>query len=88
MAKGKGMAIAGMVLGILSLVAGFWFWFVGVPMGIVGLVLSAVGGKKLKAAGQPRGMAIAGLVLSIVSLASTVLVTVCGVLALGALGSL
>lgn len=61
---GNGMAIAGMVLGICSVVFVFIFAFAGIVMAVVGLVLSIMAGKQ-----SPSGMATAGLVLNIVSLA-------------------
>ena len=58
------MAVAGLILGILSLVGGsipvanaFPMWL----FGIVGIILSSIARKK-----QPSGMATAGLVLSII----------------------
>ena len=58
------MGVAGLVLGILSLVGGsipganvFPMWL----FGIVGIILSAIARKK-----QPSGVATAGLVLSII----------------------
>ena len=63
------MAVAGLILGILSLVGGsipgvnaFPLWL----FGIVGIILSAVARTKAQKAGQPTGMATAGLVLSII----------------------
>ena len=70
----KGKAIAGLVLGIVSIVFGFlgyWFSVLSLPMAIVGLVLSGIGGKALKAAGQPAGLATAGLVLGIIAVVFT-----------------
>lgn len=67
---GKGQAVTGMVLGIVGIVFGLlsgWFSIIGLPIAIIGLVLSCVGGKKLKAAGQPSGIATAGLVLGIIA---------------------
>jgi hypothetical protein len=61
---GKGMSIAGMVLGILSILT-CWLPYVGLALGTVGLVLSALAFKKEDA----KGMAIAGLVTSIVGIA-------------------
>ena len=59
---GKGLAIASLVLGILSLCASA-AWWCGGPISIVGLVLGALG---LKTSG--KGMAIAGMVLSVIGL--------------------
>ncbi len=64
---GKGLSIAGMVLGIVSLVL-FIIWVFAIPCSIIGLVLSIIGKGKSKAAGQPRGMAVAGIILSIIAL--------------------
>jgi Domain of unknown function (DUF4190) len=59
---GKGLAIASLVLGILSLCASA-AWWCGGPISIVGLVLGALG---LKTSG--KGMAIAGMILSVIGL--------------------
>ena len=69
----KGKAIAGLVLSIVALVIGWWgiLAFVGLPLAIVGLVLSVSGGKQLKEAGQPSGIATAGLVLGIIAVVFT-----------------
>lgn len=65
------MAVAGMVLGIISVVT-LMIPFLGGPMAIVmaavGLPLSAVSLRKAKAAGAPTGVAKAGLVLNIIAL--------------------
>ena len=66
---GKGMAIASMVLGIVSLAIPF----VGTFTAIVGLVLGALAMKNLKAVGAPTGMAVAGIVCSIIALAISVI---------------
>jgi hypothetical protein len=60
---GKGKSIAGMVLGILSVLT-CWLPYVGLILGIIGLILSALGLKNEDA----RGMAIAGLVTSIIGI--------------------
>ncbi|MBQ4557848.1 MAG: hypothetical protein IJA61_00525 [Clostridia bacterium] len=70
---GKGLAVSGMVLGIVSLVL-CWFGvlaFAALPLAIVGLVLSIVGGKKLKANNAPSGIATAGLVIGIIAVVLT-----------------
>jgi len=65
---GKGLGIAGMVLGIVALVL-FCVWYLAIPCAIVGLILSIIGKGKSKAAGAPTGMATAGMVTSIIALA-------------------
>lgn len=78
---GKGQAIAGMVLSIVSLVI-CWFGlaaFIALPLAIIGLVLSVVGGKKLKENGQKSGIATAGLVLGIIAtVLSSITFIACG----------
>ncbi|MBQ3215447.1 MAG: DUF4190 domain-containing protein [Oscillospiraceae bacterium] len=69
---GKGVGIAAMILGILSLVLWCYIW-VSIPAGLVGLILGAIGIKKSKDAGMGNGMAVAGLVTSIVGIALWVL---------------
>lgn len=65
---GKGMNIASMVLGIVSLVFSFCLYYLSIPMSIVGLVLGLVGTSKAKNAGQPKGMGTAGVVMNIITL--------------------
>lgn len=66
--QGNGIAVAGMVLGILGLVLCF-LPFVGWAAALVGVILSGLGiGKANKLGGKGKGMAIAGLVCGIVGL--------------------
>lgn len=72
----KGMSVAGLVLTIIGVVFGVFGWvaicaILGLPIALVGLILSCVGGKKLKEAGQPSGIATAGLVLGIIGVVFT-----------------
>lgn len=62
---GKGLGIASMVLGIISLVFFCVFWF-SIPCAIVGAALG--GAAKSKAAGAPNGMATAGIACSCIAL--------------------
>lgn len=69
---GKGLGIAGMVLGIISLVCNtvcscLYGSVLGFPLSIVGLILSIIAKKKSKAAGCSNGMATAGLVMNLIS---------------------
>lgn len=63
--SGKGLAIAGFVLGVVSLIVNITIilWFVGAPAAIVGIILSSLG---IRAVSR-RTLAIWGLVLSIVA---------------------
>ncbi len=60
---GNGLAVAGLVLGIISLVL-FWTLYLGIPTAIVGIVLSVLG----RRSPQRRTMATVGLVLSILAI--------------------
>jgi Na+/H+-dicarboxylate symporter len=65
-----------MVLGIIGL-AFFWFWPVGVPSAILGLVLGIVGLRKAAAlGGSGRGMAIAGLTCGAVGILLFVIIII------------
>ncbi len=77
----NGKATAGLVLGIVSMVA--WFIpLIGLPMSIIGIVYSSKGLKSAK-----RGKAIAGLVLSIIGLVLSLINAAWGAY-LGATGQL
>ncbi len=70
--KKSGMAIASMTLGIIGVAFLFTFccWFVGQPLGIIGLILGILGLKQTGVGGRytGRGMAIAGIILSVITL--------------------
>ena len=61
--QNNGVAIAGMVVGIASIL----FPFYGIT-GIVGIILSILGLKKKKTTGKGKGMAIAGICCSVVGI--------------------
>ncbi len=70
--KTNSMAVAGFVLGILSLFS--WICCLGVLTSILAIVFSAVGLSKIKQTGeQGRGLAIAGLVLGILGIVSYII---------------
>lgn len=58
--QGNGLAVAGMVVGIVGLVL-FWVPYVGGVVSLVGLVLGAVGIARANKVGRGKGMAIAGV---------------------------
>jgi hypothetical protein len=70
-----GMGIAALVLGILTIVL-CWTSFIGIILGVVGLVLGLVAHNRAKR-GEPTSnkMAMSGAITSGVGLALTVLVT-------------
>lgn len=68
----KGMAIASMILGIVS-VCICCFWYIAIFTAIIGLVLGIVSMKKNEGG---RGMAIAGIITSIVAIAAIIFVII------------
>jgi hypothetical protein len=67
----NGLAIAGMVLGIVGLVLAFIpcvGWILGIILGIVGAALSGIGLASANKSGSGKGMAISGLILSILAI--------------------
>lgn len=63
-AKNNNVAIAGLILGILSIL-GCWIPFWNLILSIAGIICSAIG---LSHKGQTNGMAVGGLITSIVGL--------------------
>lgn len=86
----KGLTIGGFVCGLAGLVLSFFGGIasiVALPVAIVGLVLSVLGGKKYKAAGEKSGLATAGLVIGIIAVAlSAISFFTCGICVLVAAG--
>ncbi|MBQ7879410.1 MAG: hypothetical protein IJ317_02050 [Clostridia bacterium] len=80
------MAVAGLVISItalvMSLIGGFvnpWCCVFALPLAVVGLVLSIVGGKKLKSQNQSSGIGTAGMVIGIIATVfSAILFFTCG----------
>lgn len=84
----KGMSIAALVLGILSIIL---FWvpyanYVILVLSILGVVFGAKGMKD-NATGSGHGLAIAGLVLSIIGLCFCVVGVICSICSCAALCS-
>ena len=65
---GKGLAIAGMVLGIVSLLT-FCLWYLCLPCGVTAIILSAVAINKAKMVGMKSPMALAGIACACVGIA-------------------
>lgn len=64
----KGLSIASMVLGILSIFGLLFYYLAGIIFGVIAIVLAIIGKKK-----GGRGMAIAGLVTGIIGAVLSVL---------------
>ena len=85
------MAIAALVLGIVSLVFAVipGFQIFAPIVGVVGIILGVISRKNLKAANQPTGMATAGMVMSIIGTVLGVLMYIlCVACVTGAAGML
>ncbi|MEU6014532.1 DUF4190 domain-containing protein [Streptomyces sp. NPDC047515] len=70
----NGLAVAAMVLGVISLMTSIVF--VGGLLGLIGLILAIVGVKTTKRTGTGRGNAITGLVTSAIAIVVSVLLAV------------
>lgn len=64
----NGLATAGMVVGIISVVL-FWVPFLGIVLGILAISFGGVGVARANRGATNKGQAVAGLVLGIVCLA-------------------
>jgi len=89
MENGKGLSIAALILGIVSIIFCFINPIVALICGIVGLILGVMARKR-----QPNGMATAGFILSIIGLVISIImfiaVAACigtALVGLGALGA-
>lgn len=71
-----GFAIAGLVLGIISILSS-WIPFCGLPLPIIGIVMSALGRRSF----SHRTMAMVGLILSIVAIVIGIAITAIGLIA-------
>ena len=87
MKSSKGLSIAGLVCGCVSVVFAYtpYVNIATIILGIVGIVLSVMGAKQAKANGESKGLATAGLIVSIVGLVMSVIgffsCTVCSCIA-------
>jgi 1-acyl-sn-glycerol-3-phosphate acyltransferase len=65
--QGNGLAVAGMVCGIVGLVL-FWIPVLGWILAILAIIFSGVGIAKANKGASGKGQAVAGLVLGVVSI--------------------
>jgi hypothetical protein len=73
--QGNGMAVAGMVLGLLAAVL-FFTSLIAIVLGILAIIFSILGIKKARRVGTGKGMAIAGLATGIVGIALAIVLVV------------
>lgn len=71
----KGLGIAGLVLGIVSIVFCCCIGFLSAAFAITGLIFSIIAMKRAKAVGMKNNTALAGLILSIIDLVLSLLYT-------------
>lgn len=64
---GNGLAVAGLVLGILGLVF-CWIPFFGWIMALLGIIFGAIGNGKANRGAKGKGLAMAGLILGVLGL--------------------
>ncbi len=69
------MAVASLVLGIIS-VAFCWFPWIGIPSGLVSLILGIVAMRDTTQTPQNRNMAIAGVVLGAIGILVSVILVI------------
>jgi len=73
---GNGLAVAGLVLGIISLPA-FFLTIIDIPIALLGIIFGGVGlAKAKKLNGKNKGMAMAGLICGIIGLIACVAYTI------------
>lgn len=83
---GKGLGVAAMVLGIISLVL-FCIWYLAIPCAIIGAALGGTAQSKAKAAGVKNGMAVAGITCSCIALGVAILFLLLGIIGLASIGA-
>jgi hypothetical protein len=78
--QGNGLAVAAMVLGIISVVLCF-LWFIGPVLAILAIIFGALGLSKAKKIGRGRGAALAGLILGVIGIVLAIVFIVVVVMA-------
>jgi hypothetical protein len=73
--KPAGLAIASMVLGIVSLF--FCMWYIAIPCGILAIIFGVIAGNKAKTGeGGGAGMAKAGFIMGCIGLAIDIIIVI------------
>src|SRR4051812_16478714 len=76
-----GLAVAGLVLGIITILTFLFCGFFSIPLGVAGIVCSIIGRNQARDQGLPTGMATAGLICSIIG----VVLSIIAAIAIGAI---
>ena len=72
----NGLAVAGMICGILGLVL-FWTIWLGIILGVLGIIFGAIGQSRAKTmGGTGRGMAMAGLICGAIAVVAAIIFVV------------
>lgn len=69
---GRGLGIASLVVGIISLVM-FCIFYISIPCAIAGLIMGCIGNSKAKAQGLKNGVAVGGIVCSAIGIALAII---------------
>jgi heme/copper-type cytochrome/quinol oxidase subunit 2 len=78
-ARGNGLAVAALVLGIVACLL-FWTVFGGIVLGVLAVIFGIVGARRARGGRAPhRGMSITGLVLGALGLIASAVIIVAGV---------
>ena len=77
----KGLSIASLVLGIISLVL-LCFWYISLPCAILALIFGIIGRKK-----GGKGMATAGIILSAIALVIVAIILILAAVGFGMMAS-
>lgn len=86
----KNFSIAALICGIVGIIGG-WIpvvQYFTLVIAILGIVFGVIGKKKSKEAGEATGLATAGLVLGIIGTALCLIMVICTICALAAVGTL
>ena len=81
----SGCAVTSLILGIIALLSSCCFYYLSIPLAVIGIILGIVG---IKSGKSGRGMGIAGLICCVISLAPAIIVIITGSSIISAFGSM
>lgn len=83
---GNGLAVAALVLGIVSLVL-FCVWYVSLPCSILAIIFGKIGRGRAREGASGGGMATAGMVCGVIALCIAILIIGCAVAGVSLVGT-